>query len=41
MARIEAVVETASDRLMREAGFDPAQGVISDGRAREAEPRRS
>ena len=41
MARIEEVVETASDRLMREAGFDPAQGVISDGRAREAEPRRS
>lgn len=41
MKRIETAVETASDRLMREAGFDPAQGVISDGRAREAEPRRS
>jgi 1-acyl-sn-glycerol-3-phosphate acyltransferase len=26
MARVEAAVETASDRLMREAGFDPGAG---------------
>lgn len=35
MARIEAAVEVESDRLMREAGFDPATGPIADGRARE------
>jgi 1-acyl-sn-glycerol-3-phosphate acyltransferase len=27
MARLEAAVEPASDRLMREAGFDPAQAL--------------
>lgn len=43
MARIEAVVETQSDRLMREAGFDPDTGPIADGRARDGgggSPRR-
>lgn len=29
MPRLEAMVEEASDRLMREAGFDPALGEIS------------
>lgn len=36
MQRIEAVVEAESDRLMREAGFDPASGPIADGVARRA-----
>ena len=31
MARVEAEVEAASNRLMREAGFDPAQGSLQAG----------